>query len=615
MNHLTAILLVLFPLGALGALGGNDFLPPDQAFKLRVERTDAAALSAHFESAPHHYLYHDRIGFTLKNASGPLPMASQLPNGERKSDPNMGDTVVHHDTFEATLRTNAKAAELASAELEVIYQGCSEEGLCYPPITKKFKWTDLKLAEQVSIPPAPSLIAQANARPATAEADPSAQASTSSSGQSETSYIAGLFSGGSFTTIVAGFFAAGLLLALTPCVFPMIPILSGLIVGQGQTLSKSRSFTLSLAYVLGMAITYAAAGVAAGLSGRLISTALQNTWVLGGFALVFVVLSLSMFGMFELQLPGALQNKFNKASNRMQGGNLVGVFGMGALSAVIVGPCVAPPLAGALLYIGQTHNVILGGAALFAMALGIGVPLLLVGISAGTLLPRAGNWMNAVKKVFGALLLGVAIWLVSPVLPAACTMLLIGALLVVCAIFLSAIDPLPNGAGAVLRLGKGAGVLALIAGTSLVVGALSGSRDILQPLSGLRVANAASTQSLRFTKVASLAELDKHLRQADGRAIVLDFYADWCASCKEMEHNTFTDPRVQAKLRNALLLQADVTANRQEHTQLMQRFGLFGPPGLIFFDPNGVEIKNGQVIGYQPPEKFLASLDRVPGLN
>ena len=609
MKRLLIALLVSCPLLSFANLGVDNFLPPDEAFKFVLERQDDSTLVAKFEAAPHHYLYHDRISFEIKGSSGDIKILTKLPKGEIKSDPNSGDVEVHHRAFQVEIRPSATALQLADAEVTANYQGCSEEGLCYPPITKKLKYNALKHVVAKSTTSG-SLISSAHAQ---TEAEAISVAGDSGS---ETDQIAGLFKGGSLFTVIAAFFVAGLLLAFTPCVFPMIPILSGIIVGQGEKIEKSRAFTLSLSYVLGMATTYALAGVAAGMSGKLLSAALQNPWVLGGFALVFVVLSLSMFGFYELQLPNSIQSKFNDASNKAKGGSVFGAATMGALSAVIVGPCVAPPLAGALLYIGQTHDVVLGGSALFAMAMGIGVPLMLVGTSAGALLPRAGAWMDLVKKVFGVMLLGVAIWLVSPVMPATATMLLVGGLLVMCAIFLSAIDPLPASASGLLRFGKGAGVLALIAGTAMVVGALSGNQEILQPLGGLRMANAAMpAKTLGFKRVANVAELENHIREAGGKPVVLDFYADWCVSCKEMEHNTFSDGRVQARLKNAVLLQADVTANKDEHAAMLKKFGLFGPPGIVFFDHKGSELKSAQVIGYQPPTKFLASLERVPGLN
>jgi thiol:disulfide interchange protein DsbD len=392
----------------------------------------------------------------------------------------------------------------------------------------------------------------------------------------------------------------------------MIPILSGIIVGQGHALTKSRALGLSLAYVLGMALTYAAVGVAAGMSGTLLSSALQNPWVLGGFALIFVALAFSMFGFYELQMPSFIQSRFNDASNRVKGGSAAGVFVMGALSAVIVGPCVAAPLAGALLYISQTGNMVLGGSALFSLALGMGAPLLLVGVSAGALLPRAGGWMEAVKSFFGVLLLGMAIWLVSPVISPVVHMLLWAGLLIVSAIYLRAIDPLPHPASGFAKFWKGVGVVALITGVALLIGVLSGNRDMLQPLSGLRAeAKAAGVESIRFERVKNVAELESRLKQANGKVVMLDFFADWCVSCKELERFTFGDAKVQAKLRDVVLLQADVTANSEDDKALLKKFGLFGPPGIIFFDKSGKELSDARVVGYEPPEKFIVTLDAI----
>jgi thiol:disulfide interchange protein DsbD len=430
------------------------------------------------------------------------------------------------------------------------------------------------------------------------------------------SHVVALLKGGNFWEIVLAFLGAGMLLALTPCVLPMIPIISGIIVGEGHHLTRTRSFVLSLAYVLGMALMYAGAGVAAGLSGTLLSSALQNAWVLGAFALIFVVLALSMFGFYELQLPTALQSRLADASNRVGGGKLGGVFAMGALSAIIVGPCVAAPLAGALLYIGKTRDVVLGGSALFAMAIGMGVPLLLVGLSAGTLLPKAGAWMNAVKKSFGVMLLGMAIWVVSPLLPTAVVMLAVSVLLIVSAIYMHAMDPLPPHAHGPHRFWKGVGVICLVAGIALLVGVLSGSRDILQPLAGLRVATPASAapaaQAAQFERVKSLAELESRLSAANKPAM-LDFYADWCVSCKEMERYTFSDPAVQARFSGMLLLQADVTANDEQDKALLKRFSLYGPPGIIFFDARGKELADVRVVGYQESGDFLKTLGYVTG--
>ncbi len=389
----------------------------------------------------------------------------------------------------------------------------------------------------------------------------------------------------------------------------MIPILSGIIVNHGHAVTHLRAFVLSLAYVLGMALTYAAIGVAAGFSGTLLSAALQNAWVLGSFALVFVVLSFSMFGFYELQLPTALQSKLSDTANH-QGGSLPAIALMGGLSALIVGPCVAAPLAGALLYIAQTKDAVLGGAALFTMALGMGLPLLAVGVFSRSLLPKTGPWMEAVKKFFGVVLLATALWLVSPVLPGWATMLGWAALLIVPAIYLRALDALPPHARGWPRFWKGIGIAMLLYGAAILVGLLGGSRDPLQPLGFLRGGNTAAAGHVVFERVKSIAELDARLASAQ-RPVLLDFYADWCVSCKEMEKFTFSDPIVAAKMKQFTLLQADVTANNADDKALLKRFDLFGPPGIIFFDKSGKEIAGLRVVGYQPAEQFLPTLDKA----
>jgi thiol:disulfide interchange protein DsbD len=361
-----------------------------------------------------------------------------------------------------------------------------------------------------------------------------------------------------------------------------------------------------------MAVTYAVAGVAAGLSGAMLAATLQSPWVLGAFAAVFVALAGAMFGFYPLQLPVRLQNRLAEASNRLHGGHVAGVFSMGVLAALIVGPCVAAPLAGALLYISQSRDVVLGGSALFAMALGMGAPLLAVGASAGALLPRAGPWMVIVNRFLGSLMLGVAIYLVSPFLPVAVQMFLWGVLLIATGIYLRAIDPLPAGAQGFERLAKAVGIITLVAGIAYLVGAFSGSRDLLQPLSGLRATAAGGGPAgTPFVRIGNAAELDARLREAAGRPVMLDFYADWCVSCKEMERYTFSDERVRARFRDMVLLQADVTANNADHAALLKRFRLFGPPGIVFFDRQGREIQGLRVIGFLSADRFLAVLDRA----
>jgi thiol:disulfide interchange protein DsbD len=362
-----------------------------------------------------------------------------------------------------------------------------------------------------------------------------------------------------------------------------------------------------------MAITYAAAGVAAGFSGNLISNALQTPWVLGSFAAVFVLLSLSMFGLYELQLPTALQSKLSETSNRLHGGHLGGVFVMGALSAIIMGPCVAAPLAGALLYIGQTHDAVLGGVALFVMALGMGAPLLLIGTSAGVLLPKAGAWMESVKQFFGVMLLALAIWIIQPLLPISVQMLLWAALLIFSAIYLKALDALPHNSSGWHKLLKGIGLFALLLGVAYLIGGLSGARDILRPLGSIGRAEAETSTTLQFYRVKDIADLDQRIAQAQGRGqlVMLDFYADWCISCKEMERFTFSDDSVRAKLKTVLLLQADVTANSEADQALLKRYGLFGPPGILFFGKQGPELVDFRVTGYQNASQFLKTLQGV----
>jgi thiol:disulfide interchange protein DsbD len=575
---------------------GGDFLPVDQAFKVEARMPDARTVVVRFSPAPGYYLYRDKLTFTVDAAAA--IDSTQLPPGEIKKDPNFGDTAVFHEGFRAVLRLKASQDGKPFA-LTVGYQGCSEKGLCYPPEKRTFPLA-FRTAGDGAPPdgPAGAPTAAAGGAPSAALADDAR--------------IATLLGSGSFWLVIASFLGFGLLLSLTPCMWPMIPILSGIIAGQGATVTRARGLLLSSVYVLGMALAYAIAGVAAGLTGTLLSSALQNPWVLGAFASVFVLLALAMFGLYELQLPAAWQGRLSMTSNRMQGGKLAGVFAMGVLSAVIVGPCVAAPLAGALLYISQSRDVLLGGSALFAMAIGMGIPLLAIGTSAGALLPRAGAWMASVKTAFGVLLLATAIWILSSVIPPAAQMLLWGALLVVCAVYLRAIDALPPGAGGWRKLGKGFGLLALLLGIAMLVGAASGGRDVLRPLSGLLAEGGAGPASAptAFVRVASVAELDAAVAAA-GRPVMLDFYADWCVSCKEMEHFTFRDEGVRQRLDSMLLLQADVTANNDRDKALLARFGLFGPPGILFFDRQGREIRDIRVIGFQPAERFKAALDAV----
>ena len=580
MKRILFLLLALAlaaPAAAQLKLGGgtDNLLEPEKAFRFSARVLDASGVEVTFAIADGYYIYRERFKFAADGNPSVRLGSPEFPRGTPHKDEYFGETQVYRKNVRIRLPLQGEGR----FDLKVTSQGCADAGVCYVPMESS-----------------------ASIQLAAAGVDERPQLSIFASDME----IARLFEG-SFALVLGGFFLFGLLLAFTPCVLPMIPILSGIIAGEGRDIDKLRALSLSVSYVLGMALAYAAAGVAAAVSGVLLAAALQNVWVLGAFALIFVLLALSMFGFYELQLPGFLHQRLDSAHRRLPGGKIVSVAAMGLLSAVIVSPCVAAPLAGALLYISQTRDVLLGGAALFSMALGMGVPLIVVGVSEGALLPRAGAWMTGVRRFFGVLLLAVAVWVISPVLPAAVVMLAWAALFIGSAVFLRAIDPLPASATGWWRLWKALGIAALVIGIALLVGALSGSRDPLRPLAALTQSSETARTPLPWQRVASLGELTEKLKTA-GKPVMLDFYADWCVSCKEMESFTFSDPRVRAQLDGMLLLQADVTANSDADRALLKRFSLFGPPGTIFFDAQGREIRGLRVIGYQNPERFLRTL-------
>ena len=594
MRFIATLLIVL---SGLVHAAEPDLLPPEKAFQFSARYLPGDAIEVRYVIAPGYYMYRDKFAFSVAPAAAALG-APEMPPGKMKRDEFFGDVAIFRESVTIRVPLKVSDASLKSVILTAVSQGCADVGVCYVPQEQK---AEIVLAATSGAAP------RSTAGGLSRLFDQSGGAAGAQDGA-----VAELFRGG-FWLLIASFFGFGLLLAFTPCMLPMVPILSGIIAGRGHHLTKMHGFLLSLAYVLGMSITYAVAGVAAGLSGAMLSAALQNPWVLSVFAVVFVVLALAMFGFYELQLPVALQSRLAEASNQLHGGHFAGVFSMGILSALIMGPCVAAPLAGALLYISQSRDIVLGGSALFAMGLGMGTPLLAVGASAGALLPKAGPWMDAVKRFFGVLLLAVAIYLVTPIIPLVVQMLAWAALLIMTGIYLRAIDPLPPTAHGFEKFSKGVGVIALLIGAAFLVGALSGSRDVLQPLSGLRVSSAAApaTEGTRFKRVNSNAELDAAIQAASGKPVMLDFYADWCVSCKEMERFTFSDDGVKARFAQMVLLQADVTANTADHVALLKRFRLFGPPGIIFFDRSGREIQGLRAIGFQPADKFAALLDQV----
>lgn len=607
----------------LGQTNPQELLPPDEAFKISVEVRDGTTLIAHLTPAKDYYLYRGKIAFEPKQ-EGMTVQNVALPPGKMKDDMTFGQTEVYYSPVQAviSLKRDDPGTE-QPVTLTATYQGCNEPvGVCYAPIHKVVELT-LPAVKAAIGAVAETVSSKAAAAGIDATAELFQIPSKAPAIETEAYKIDQMFQTGDFWLILTGFFGIGLLLAFTPCVFPMFPILSGIIANRGKHVTKRHGFILALTYVLGMAITYAIAGIAAGLSGSMLSAALQNAWVLGTFALIFVLLSFSMFGFYELQLPGSLQTKLSEEAGQLKGGQLTGVFGMGALSALIVGPCVAAPLAGALLYISQTGDVVLGGSALFMMALGMGVPLLLLGASAGALLPRAGAWMESIKRFFGVLLLGVAIWLISPVINEVVHMLLWAALLIISAIYLHAIDPLPERASGLQKFLKGVGVIALLLGVALLIGVLSGSRDMLQPLSKLGVTTASTTsidmngaatgsyQNLPFQRVTTVAELDDYIRQSQDKYIMVKFYADWCVSCKEMERFTLSDTQVQSRLQDVVLLQIDVTDGTPDDAALLKRFKLFGPPGILFIDRQGNDVPDIKIIGFLNKKDFLTVLNAV----
>ncbi|MCP3672801.1 MAG: protein-disulfide reductase DsbD [Gammaproteobacteria bacterium] len=581
----------------LGQGGEDSIIPPEQAYQFSAQVESPEQLRLKWVIANGTYLYQEKIRLKLKQADGVVLGKYQLPPAKIKKDAlrpdgSTGDLPVYYYGIDLSLplvRSNTNATTIT---LEAVYQGCADLGVCYPPQTRELT---LEL-------PATSAAA-ATISPITAAAAPDSSTETIS----EQDRIIASLSGGNYWLVITIFFGFGLALSLTPCIFPMVPILSGIIVGQGKEITTARAFSLSLVYVMAMAITYTIAGVLAGLFGENLQAAFQNPWILGVFAGVFVFLAISMFGFFDLQLPSSLQSRLAEISNRQQGGTLIGAGIMGFLSALIVGPCVAPPLAAALIFIGQTGDGLLGGIALFSLSMGMGSPLIAIGTSAGKLLPRVGSWMDIVKGVFGVGMLAVAIIMLERIIPATVAMVLWGTLLMVSAIYMGALHELPIEASGWQRLWKGLGVVMLVYGSLMLVGAAAGGKDTVQPLRGISLASStAQPQHLNFKRIKSVDDLDREVAAANGRPVMLDFAADWCVTCKEMERYTFSDPAVIAALDGFVLLQADVTANDKTDKALLQgRFGMPGPPSIMFFDRNGKERENFRVVGFVPADEFV----------
>ncbi|MBR8347411.1 protein-disulfide reductase DsbD [Burkholderia ambifaria] len=592
-RFLAILLSFFFALGCLSvARAADDFLDPSVAFKFSASESPGQ-VDVRFKVANGYYLYRERFAFAVKSGQATLG-APTFPPGHVKFDQTFQKEV---ETYRDEVVIHVPVKQAAGPfELAVTSQGCADEGICYPP------------AEHVVKVDGAALGASAPANGATASGSWFDKVTSADFAQS-------LLEGHGFFTIVALYFVAGVVLSLLPCSYPMIPIVSAIIIGQGTRATHARGFALSLTYVVGMALVYTVLGIAAALVGQSLGAWLQNPWVLGAFGVLLTAFAVSLISGKDIALPERWQNGAAEASSARQGGHFIAVAAMGALSALVVGACMTAPLFAVLAFIAHTGNALLGGAALFAMGLGLGVPLLVVGIGAGTVLPRAGAWMDSVKVFFGIVLLAAALWIVWPVLAGGLKMVLAALWLLVAAAALGLFTPHAGAASIWRRLGRGLGAALAIWAATLLVGLAAGSNDPVKPLAVLAArtvasgdASAAAQQGPAFASVRSSGELDTLLK-ASGRPVMLDFYADWCVSCKEMEHLTFTDSRVQARLAQLHLVRADVTANNPDDQALLKRFNLFGPPGIIFFDRNGHEI--GRVVGYQAADTFLRSLDRA----
>ncbi len=575
--------------GASTAAGG--LLPPEQAFRFSSEVRDLGAAYLRWQIADGYYLYREKFRVTLLDPPNVKLGGYEIPRGEPKHDEEFGQVEVFHGEVGFTVPLQ-RGSEAATVRLQVAFQGCADRGVCYPPMN------EIAVLEFPAVS-ADTMVESVPAAKVTAEQD----------------RIAAGLAGTSAGLTVLSFLGFGLLLAFTPCMFPMIPILSGIIVGQGHPVTVGRGFLLSLSYVLASAVTYTLFGILAGLFGRNLQTLFQAPWIIASFSVIFVLLALAMFGFFQLQFPTFVQSRIASVSSKQRRGSLTGAAIMGALSALVMGPCIAPPLAGALIYIGKTGDAWLGGTALFALGFGMGIPLLILGASAGKLLPKVGIWMNAVRAGFGVGLLAVAVWLLERIVPPPVALLLWALLLIIPAIYLGALDALPQPASGWRKLWKGVGVVMLTYGILLLVGVATDADDPLQPLRGwVGAAPRPIEQGLVFERVQSVDDLEQRLAaaSAEGRWVMLDYYADWCVSCKEMERYTFADPAVRAALADVKLLQADVTANSAADQLLLKRFGLIGPPATLFFGPDRMERSGLRVVGYLDAEQFLQHLRRIP---
>ena len=579
-----------FAQGLLGPTSNQDqFLPVDEAFVFAASADGGEQVALDWQIAPGYYLYRHRI--SAKTAAPGFALGDvAMPDGKKKHDEFFGDVEVYYDALMASLPVTRPAGG-SDFELAVTYQGCADAGLCYPPVTRTVA---------IALPP-PGTPPASERAPMVSEQD----------------RLASLVASGGLLAVMATFFGFGLLLAFTPCVLPMIPILSGIIAGQGAAATPSRSFLLSVTYVLGMALTYAIAGAAFAAAGQQAQAFFQKPWIIILFAGLFVVLALAMFGLFDLKIPAALETRLSAVSGRQKAGSFIGTAIMGVLSALVVTACVAPPMVAALAVIGQTGDVLRGALALFAMAIGMGAPLLLVGVAGGRFLPHAGPWMTMIKTLFGVLFLAVAIWMLERILAGPFALALWGLLVIVAGYYFGGFGRTISPDDTVRWVARGGGLAIILWGVIMLVGAAGGGHDPFQPLRGASLPGFASGPAtveteLPFRKVASVEDLDRELAaaQSAGQPAMLDFYADWCVSCKEMEKYTFSVADVQQDLSAFVLLKADVTANNEADQALMKRFGIYGPPTTAFFGKHGRECRGFRLVGYQAADEFREHLAR-----
>ena len=583
--------LVALPAGAVDLFdsGEQEFLHPDEAFVLTVMPEDSERLQASFRVAEGYYLYRDKTSFSIEGDDAGL-MPYELPPGVVKDDPLFGKVQTWSGDVAVDLHLARASAGSDGVALVANYQGCAEKGVCYPPQTKILK-VSLGASE---LEPSPAVEAEDHSGGLLSRSDQIAQ------GLSEETLI--------WSFIVFGGF--GLLLAFTPCVLPMIPILAGVIAGANA--GTARALRLSLVYVLAMATTYAMLGIIIGLTGANLQAYMQNAWVIGGFVLILLLMALSMFGVYDFRMPAGLHNFLHQVGERFVGsGSYLSAAVMGLLGALVASPCVSPPLVGALIHIADTGNPVRGAVSLFGMGLGLGLPLLAFGTFEGRFMPHSGPWMVRVKAVFGVLLLALSIWMLDRVVPGQVTLGLSGLLLLLLGMILHAVESLPPDANALSRLKRGVGLAFLIYGGVLLVGAATGGDSLVRPWAHFTNPSESVESSVEFRPIKTVTDLDRELASAKGQPVLVDFYADWCVTCHELDAFTFSDPEVQARMRRFTLLKADVTANDEDDKELLESLGLFGPPAILFYAPEGGELRAFRTVSYVPAPQFAMMLDEV----